>query len=180
MVGLRELSKRDIPTINKWRNDPQLISCLGAPFRYINEDVDYSWYESYMSNRNRAVRCAIVNDEDNILGIVSLTNVDFINQSAELSVMIGEDGDRNKGIGSFAVRTMVEHGFYNMNLHRIYLTALENNKRACHVYEKVGFKKEGLLRDATFKNGVYMNMYHYSIIREEYCVQNICGGGTDR
>ena len=40
MFHLRELERKDLPTINKWRNNPELIALLGAPFRYINLDVD--------------------------------------------------------------------------------------------------------------------------------------------
>jgi hypothetical protein len=48
MYKLRELRKEDILKINKWRNDSELINHLGAPFRYINLDVDYRWYDNYM------------------------------------------------------------------------------------------------------------------------------------
>ena len=69
MFHLRELERKDLPAINKWRNDPELIALLGAPFRYINLDVDTRWYESYMGNRGSAVRCAITEDDkDEILG----------------------------------------------------------------------------------------------------------------
>jgi hypothetical protein len=68
MYKLGELRKEDIPNINKWHNDSELINHLGAPFHYINLDVDYRWYDNYMQNRNTTTRCAIVEatDEDNI------------------------------------------------------------------------------------------------------------------
>ena len=80
MYRLRELERRDLTTINKWRNDPNLIALLGAPYRYINLDVDIRWFENYMSNRGNAVRCAIVEDgKEDILGLVSLTDINFLN-----------------------------------------------------------------------------------------------------
>ena len=36
MIRLRELESKDLAEINQWRNDPELISNLGAPYRYIN------------------------------------------------------------------------------------------------------------------------------------------------
>lgn len=91
MYRLRELERRDLETINNWRNDPDLIAQLGAPFRYINLDVDVRWFENYMSNRSGTVRCAIVEDgKEEILGLVSLTDIDSLNQSAVLHIMIGE------------------------------------------------------------------------------------------
>ncbi|WP_289466327.1 GNAT family N-acetyltransferase, partial [Klebsiella pneumoniae] len=92
-----------------WRNDPELIACLGAPFRYINADVDQRWYDQYMNSRNGCVRCAVVDENDQILGLVSLMSIDNVNRSAHLHIMIGGVENRGKGIGTFAVRRLVEH-----------------------------------------------------------------------
>ena len=48
MYRLRELEKKDIAIINQWRNKKELIDYLGAPFRYINLDVDEQWYLQYI------------------------------------------------------------------------------------------------------------------------------------
>lgn len=87
MFHLRELERKDLLAINKWRNDLELIAILGAPFRYINLDVGVKWYESYMGNRGNAVRCDIT--EDDILGLGSLVSINYMNQSAEFHIMIG-------------------------------------------------------------------------------------------
>ena len=53
MYKLRELEREDIKRINKWRNDPYLIACLGAPYRFINEDVDSDWYEEIFTYKKQ-------------------------------------------------------------------------------------------------------------------------------
>lgn len=169
MYRLREIEERDIPVINTWRNDPELISNLGAPFRYINMNVDKNWFASYMNNRSTQVRCAIVDDEkDNILGLVSLVSIDQLNGCAEFHIMIGLKENQGKGIGTFAVNEMLRHAFFNLNLHRIELTVVEDNKRARRLYEKCGFIKEGTKRKSKYKNGVFINMDSYSILKEEF------------
>lgn len=170
MYKLRELERADMTTVNKWRNDPDLIACLGAPFRYINIDVDEAWYENYLRSRATAVRCAIVDDanEKKILGIISLTGVDSVNRSAELHIMIGEAQDRGKGLGLFAVRSIVEHGFLNMNLNRIEVSLLETNLAAQKLYEKAGFKLEGLRRCSNYKNGHYVSALIMGLLKDEY------------
>lgn len=169
MYQLRELERKDLSIINKWRNDPELISLLGAPFRYINIDVDEKWFESYMANRSNTVRCAIVQEsEDVILGLVSLVSIDYMNQCAEFHIMIGDKQNQGKGIGTYAVNEMLHHAFYNMNLQRIELTVLEENKRAQKLYENAGFVREGLKRKAKYKNGEFVNVLSYAILRAEY------------
>lgn len=166
---LRELEKKDLPAINEWRNDPELIAQLGAPFRYINLGVDEAWFESYMKNRNTAVRCAIVEEDiDDILGLVSLVSIDHMNQSAEFHIMIGSKENQGKGLGTFAVTQMLHHAFDNLNLQRVELTVLEDNERARHLYEKIGFVQEGMKRAAKYKKGKFVNMLIYSMLKTEF------------
>ena len=59
MYRLRELERRDLAEINKWRNDPELIRNLGAPFRYINYEVDVQWFENYQKTARKPLALAI-------------------------------------------------------------------------------------------------------------------------
>lgn len=169
MYKIRELKREDMDVINSWRNDPDLISCLGAPFRFINQEVDYAWFDSYMRNRNKEVRCVVTtNDSDKPICLVSLVNIDQINQSAEFHLMVGESKNRGKGVGTFAIKEMLQHAFLNLNLRRVELTVLATNDKARRLYEKTGFKMEGTKREAKFKNGGFVDMYIYSILKREY------------
>lgn len=170
MYKLRELEREDIKKINEWRCDPNLISCLGAPYRYINEEVDKEWYDKYMHSRGNSIRCAIVEEgnENDILGLISLMSINYINRSAELHIMIGNETNRGKGMGSFAVKAMIEHAFNDLNLRRIELGVLESNIIAIKLYEKVGFVHEGVKRKANYKNGEYVSMIIMGLLKEEY------------
>ena len=166
MYRLRELDEKDLPIINSWRNNKELIDCLGAPYRFINLVVDEAWFQNYLHHRDVTVRCSIVGNDDTILGLVSLTSLNMINQTATLHIMIGEANDYNKGIGTYAVKEMIQHAFNNLNLRRIELEVLSENTRARHVYEKVGFLHEGTKKKAVYKNGEFVDMEMYAIIKE--------------
>lgn len=166
MYKLRELERKDLKSINSWHNDEEIIAILGAPYRFINQEVDEKWFESYMQSRSNAVRYAIVEDDcDDIIGLVSLMDINFINRSATLHIMIGNEG-QGKGAGTFAVKAMCEHAFKNYGLHRIELDVLAENKRAQHVYEKCGFIQEGVKRQAVFKCGKYIDIKNYSLLNK--------------
>lgn len=168
MYCLREIERRDIPEINKWRNNPGLVANLGAPFRYIGSEVDNAWFDSYLKNRVNTVRCAVVDENDVLIGVVYLTGIDYLHRSAELSVMIGNPEHRGKGAGSFAVNEMLKHAFFNLNLNRVELGVLSSNKTAVGFYEKNGFIREGVKREARYKNGEYVDLLMYAVLREEY------------
>jgi diamine N-acetyltransferase len=165
---LREINKEDIPKINQWRNDKELIDLLGNNFLYIAEEVDDAWYENYLKNRNTAVRLAIVDKDNSILiGTVQLTSIHPVDKSAEFSIMLGEKSYRSKGLGLMVTKTVLDHGFLNLNLHRIYLTVLEYNERAIKMYENAGFRREGILREAIFKNGSFHDLIVMSILNAD-------------
>lgn len=167
MYKIRELQREDLKAINDWRNDSELIDNLGAPFRYINIDVENKWYENYLNNRNTSVRCAILK-EDVIIGLVSLVSIDHLNQSGELHIMIGNRMRQNQGAGTFALTEMIKHAFYNLNLRRLELSVLETNEKAWHLYEKIGFVYEGIRRQAKYKNGVFLNVRFYGLLKEDF------------
>lgn len=168
MYKLREVEREDIPIINTWRSSKELVDYLGAPFRYINKEVDYKWFDNYMANRGANIRCSIIDEKNDIIGLVSLTNIDRINQSATFHIMIGDKNNREKGAGHFAINEMLRHAFLDMNLNRIELTVLESNKRAIEIYKKVGFKEEGVKRKALYKNGKFVDVVIMAILKEEF------------
>jgi len=166
--SLRELAKSDLPVINQWRNDKELIDLLGNNFLYISQEVDDAWYENYLKSRNTTIRLAIIDTRNSsLIGTVQLTDIHPINRSAEFSIMIGDKEYWSKGAGYFSTNSIITHGFENLNLHRIYLTVLENNERAIRLYEKAGFKKEGILRESIYKNGSFSNLIQMSILKSE-------------
>ena len=168
MYRLRELERRDLSEINRWRNDPELVEFLGSPFRYINLETDEAWFENYQTHRYEQVRCAIVDDNDQILGLVSLVGISQIQQLASFHIMIGNKEYQNKGLGTFAIREILNHAFMNMNLHRVELDVLADNLRARHLYEKMGFVLEGTKRKSAFKDGDYRDVCMYAILKEDY------------
>ena len=170
MLVLRELERDDIPEINRWRRSSELISCLGAPYRYIGPEIDEEWFDRYLKSRFNTVRCSIVEHDrpERILGLVTLASIDWVNRSCSLHIMIGNKENQGKGFGSFAVDAILHHAFFDLNLHRVELNVLRSNERARHLYEKMGFVAEGCRRLAVVKNGGYEDMIIMGLLREEW------------
>ncbi len=73
-----------------------------------------------------------------------------------------------QGYGREALLLMLEYGFGILNLHRIELEAYSYNERALHVYEGLGFKKEGVRREALYYDHEYHDIITMSLLEEEY------------
>ena len=72
------------------------------------------------------------------------------------------------GYGKEAFKLTIEFGFEELNFHRIYLTVLEYNEPAIKLYEKLGFKREGVYREFIHRDGKRYDMYLYGILRPEW------------
>lgn len=166
---MRELSRADLAEINRWRNEPDAVDRLGSPFRYVDSEVDSGWFNDYLSSRGSNVRLAVCDGESKaLLGLVYLLNIDACSRYGELSIWIPDARHRGRGIGSFAMQGMLRHAFDDMNLHRVWLRALASNETAIALYRKFGFREEGVLREAVFKDGRYQDMLQMSILAPEY------------
>ena len=85
-----------------------------------------------------------------------------------MGIVIGEKSEWSKGYGTDAIRTLLDLGFCEMNLHRIFLRVDSDNARGIRCYEKAGFQLEGTFRDAVFREGVYHDQHVMSILQTEF------------
>ena len=169
MVTLRELARDDIPLVNRWRRDRDLVEGLGAPVRYITEEVDQAWFDDYLRRRGVDVRCAIVTEpEPEAVGLASLTGIDPVHRRAEFHLLIGRRDLHGRGLGTEATRQMLRHAFRDLNLHRVFVWVLASNAAAIRVYVKSGLKREGVAREAAYKRGRYEDLLHMAILSHEF------------
>jgi RimJ/RimL family protein N-acetyltransferase len=124
-----------------------------------------------LNHRQTNIRCSIINENNEIIGLVSLTNINRINQSAIFHIMIGDSNSRGKGAGYYATNEMLRHAFLDMNLNRVELTVLTSNKKAIKLYEKVGFKYEGTKREAIYKEGKFVDMDVMAALKNEFLMR---------
>jgi RimJ/RimL family protein N-acetyltransferase len=169
VVTLRELAREDIPVVNRWRQDRDLVDGLGAPARYITEEVDHAWFEDYLRRRGIDVRCAILLDgEPDPIGLASLTGIDPVHRRGEFHLLIGRRDLHGRGLGRDATRQMLRHAFHDLNLHRVFLSVLSSNAAAIRLYERAGFQREGLARQAAYKRGRYEDLVEMAILSREF------------
>lgn len=107
-------------------------------------------------------------ENDEIVGEVVINEIDWKNRSANTRIAIFQEKDLNKKYGSEAMSLVLNYGFGMYNLHRIELQVYSFNKRAIHVYEKLGFKREGVLRDYLYFDNEYHDAIVMSILETEF------------
>jgi RimJ/RimL family protein N-acetyltransferase len=73
----------------------------------------------------------------------------------------------NRGIVTEAARAMLDFGFGELNLHRIYATCDADNRGSARVMEKLGMKYEGLMRQNAFEKGRWRDTLLYALLETD-------------
>ncbi len=114
----------------------------------------------------------ILNSDNRLIGLVGLKDINYINQSAEFYVIIGDRSLQGRGYGTEATKLMIRYGFMELNLNRIQTQDMEENIGGWRADEKAGFKYEGTLREVILRFGKYNDVRVYSLLRSEYLKNN--------
>ncbi len=165
-VKLRPLERKHLSKCVEWLNDPDVTAhlTLSEP---VSMEGEQKWFDNLLRDSSSRIY-AIETAEGEHIGNVGLEDINLHSRKAELGIFIGEKRFWGKGYGTEAIMLALKIAFESMNLNRVYLRVFIDNKRAQACYEKVGFKREGILRQDEFKNGKYIDCPTYSILAEEY------------
>jgi RimJ/RimL family protein N-acetyltransferase len=105
------------------------------------------------------------------IGNISLDQINYISRNAILSIIVGEKTCWEKGYGKEAARLICDHGFLSLNLHRISCGTFENNIGMCELAKFLGMVQEGRRRQAVYKDGRYLDIIEFGVLRDEYLIR---------
>lgn len=157
--------KSDLETAYAWFNDYEVRRTLGRQYPYSKADVLERMQAS--PRYGLAAFAVVTRDDDRLIGDVGLFGASPEKRSATLGIQVGDKRCWDAGYGSDTMRVVCRFGFQHMNLHRIELDVLEENERARHVYEKVGFRQEAVRRQAMYRRGRYMDIVVMGLLEGE-------------
>lgn len=165
---LRESTFDDCLLFAKWEQDPKVTR-----FFTINEGRDYEEITREFIIRTedlsqRQFTICIKNSNEPI-GRIYVSNINSHYDSLDITrIYIADIINRGKGYGEEALRLILKWAFDEMKAERVTLDYFVGNEIAANLYEKVGFKKEGVMRHGGKKNGKYVDMCLMSMLKEEY------------
>ena len=105
--------------------------------------------------------------DGHIVGESVIDDIDWKIRKANFRIAIFHAVDREKGLGSWMVEKTRDFALEELNLHRLDLNVFSFNPRAERVYQKAGFVREGVLRDAVMDGDRYADDILMAIVKEE-------------
>lgn len=169
-IRLRAIEKEDLPRFVAWLNDPEVRRNL-LLFQPLSLAQEEEWFKEILQRpvEEQPLVIEIKTAEGwQAAGNVGLFSIRNADRAAEIGIFIGEKTFWGQGYGTESMRLMLQYGFKELNLNRIYLRVYETNLRGISSYEKAGFKQEGRLRQDRFMDGKYIDVLLMSVLRSEW------------
>jgi RimJ/RimL family protein N-acetyltransferase len=168
-LRLTALSSVDLPIITAWYNDAGFLRLYDARPAYPKSEETLR--EDLEEGRKKAdaflFAARPVNGEE-LIGYVELDGILWPHRVAWLGLGIGERANWGKGYGREMLALALRFAFSELNLHRVQLTVFSYNERAIAMYEKAGFRREGVFREFMQRDGQRYDMYLYGLPSEEW------------
>lgn len=175
-VLLRPFADADLDGLRAALRDPEVRRLTGSVHDEAEEFAPEDpaevaglrdWYASRATQRDRLDLAVVDNTDGGCVGEAVLNQWDPANRSCNFRILLGPAG-RGRGLGTEATRLIVGYGFERLGLHRISLEVYAFNRRAHHVYEKAGFRAEGVLRQALRYRDEWIDATVMSILAPEW------------
>ncbi len=171
LVRLRPFSDEDLAPLGEALADPDVLRLTGsvhsseeAAQRSPTPDAgQLEWHRSRNTAPERLDLGVVDLATEACVGEVVLNEFQAPNASCNFRIFIGPKG-RDRGLGTEATRLMVDYGLHVLGLHRIELSVYAFNPRAQRVYERAGFRVEGVARDALCFDGAWIDAVLMSIL----------------
>lgn len=162
---IRNAEKRDCEQLATWWNDGKVMAHAGFPngLGTTAEEIE----NQISTDSDNTKRRLVIEYGDKLIGEMSFYV--YENAKYEIGIKICESEYQEKGLGRIVLSMLIEE-LFNMGAQHIILDTNLNNKRAQHVYEKLGFKKVSVRYDS-WKNqlGELQSSIDYELTRDDFC-----------
>ncbi len=162
-----------IPLIVRWNNDPEVRHYARWALPTTPEQVK-KWFEPAPDRTARNVVFFTIyhNIDKRPIGSIGFFDINWLNRNAEITATIGESGYWGKGLVGEAAKLIIKYGFTELNLHKIKAGVFNPNNRSLRAAEKLGFKKEAVLKDELYADGEYVDMHRFALFKRDWVREN--------
>lgn len=170
-VQFRDFEERDIDFIFKCKNDPELNKLIVGSIHSFSYDDAVKWVHGCMGEHDTYKFWAVcTNDEEKrIIGWISLSNIDRINQSADFhGIVIGDPAYRDGFAWIESYLFVYYYAFEVLRLNRVYGHARIDHHASQMTHQLFHVTEEGVLRQAVYKDGKFIDVTISSILSSEY------------
>lgn len=165
-INLRPVERDDLFTIQRWRNKKE-IQPFVREYRELSLTHLTKWLESQILS-DKFEFFLIEDERGTPIGVTGLTYIDWVSKNADLHLAIYEKEWIDEVYAPEVRDVMLDYGFNQLNLHRIYAEVYEIDRKKVKFFSDSNFKLDATLREHHYCNGEYINSHIYSLLKTEY------------
>jgi RimJ/RimL family protein N-acetyltransferase len=166
-IYFRLIEREDLPQRVKWINDPAIQHTLNYDYPTSLARTQ-KWFDTVLMDSSRRDFSVLTLADDTYIGFCGLINIEELVKKAEMYAVIGDREYWGAGYGTEIYRVLMNYGFNEIGLNKIYGYQLVHNEAAHRVVEKLGWKRDGLLRQDIYSHGRIRDRYIVSILRRDW------------
>jgi ribosomal-protein-alanine N-acetyltransferase len=171
-VVLRKPEPSDAAAMYRYRNNPDSTNYLAEHHRSFSMKDIEEWIERHRTMENEIVWTVADRQTNDCLGHAGLYQINQRVRCADAGIMLGDPATWGKHLGSAVLTAIVEFGFTQLNLNRVHGYIVAAHSRSLRMVERCGFKQEGVMRQAHYVDGQYMDLVMVGILRDELTNQD--------
>lgn len=169
-VSLTLLEKRDAKELFTLVNESRNYLREWLPWvDNMQHEADYEpiiemWLKQFSSEDGFQ---AGISYQGKIVGMVGFHGIDWMNKKTSIGYWLAEEY-QGKGIMTDAVRSLLDIAFTTYKLNRVEILCGVENVKSRHIPERLGFKEDGIVRDAEFLYDHFHDCMLYSMLAKEW------------
>lgn len=166
-IEFKIISRHGLDKRTEWINDPDIQKTLNYDTP-ISREMTNKWFENIFYDFSRKDFEIYDYKTKKYIGFCGVINIKYPEKKAEVYVTIGEKEYWGKGYGTEAYKLLSRYCFEQKGLNKIYAYYNTDNLASQRIFNKLGWKNEGLLRKDIFSHGKLIDRYLFSKLSEEY------------
>lgn len=168
-LRLRTITRSDIDAIYRLHADPRAMRYWSFP-AWTDRQQARDWFEQrrHHAEREESWPWGLnLIDADELIGIVTLFAVNRMQRRAEVGYQL-LPSYWGRGYAQEALRAALAYGFDALELNRVEADIDPRNQASCRLVERVGFRREGYLRERWHVNGEITDTALYGLLAREF------------
>ena len=168
-LTLRALTEADVADVLAVFSDPLVLRYWDGPLITTHQEaMQYIDRIHYGFRRHELMQWGIADAAtDGVIGTCTLTHLSITHERAEIGFALRQ-ARWGQGLGSEAVTAALDFGFQVLGLHRIEADVDPRNERSLRLLDRLGFRREGHLRERYYMNGERQDAVMMAMLRPEW------------
>jgi RimJ/RimL family protein N-acetyltransferase len=171
-IALAPLNQEHVEIYTRWINSEKvrMYSRNEVP-RSVDEIK--KWFEPKGDGPKEDIGFEIWHKEDQkLIGFCGLNNINYFHSFANLYMEIGEVEYWNQGIATEATKLIIEYGFLELNMNKIYVEIFSPNIGSIKAAKKAGFIHEATLKQQIYVEGDYVDVERFCLLKDKWMEKN--------